>query len=75
MLTQGIFECEVVISKEFQALLDNATLKFVPYLTKVDPIGCKWVYRTTLKSDGCLDKYKVRIFTKGYIQVEGIDYT
>ena len=36
--------------------------------------GCKWVLRKKLKSDGSLNKYKVRLIAKGFTQVERIDY-
>ena len=38
------------------------------------PIGCKWVYKNKYKSDGSLDKHKVRLVAKGYARKEGIDY-
>ena len=37
-------------------------------------IGCKWVLRKKLKSDGFLDKFKARLVAKGFTQVEEIDY-
>ena len=37
-------------------------------------IGCKWVLIKKLKSDGSLYKYKALLVSKGFTQVEGIDY-
>jgi hypothetical protein len=38
-------------------------------------IGCKWVFKTKLNSDGSLDWLKARLVAKGYNQQEGVDYT
>jgi hypothetical protein len=36
-------------------------------------IGVKWVYRTKLKTDGSIYKYKVILVVKSYAQVFGVD--
>uniref|UniRef100_A0A2N9GH85 Reverse transcriptase Ty1/copia-type domain-containing protein n=1 Tax=Fagus sylvatica TaxID=28930 RepID=A0A2N9GH85_FAGSY len=38
-------------------------------------IGCKWVYKVKLKSDGTLERYKARHVANGYNQQEGLDYS
>lgn len=38
-------------------------------------IGYEWVYKTKLKSDGLLDKYKARLVEKGYDQVACFDFS
>ena len=38
-------------------------------------IGVKWVYRTKLNVDGCINKHKARLVVKGYAQVFGVDYS
>lgn len=61
-------------AKGVKALMDNGTWDLVPCPTESDPIGCKSVFRTKLKSDSLLDKYKARLVVKGYNQVEVTDY-
>lgn len=37
--------------------------------TKRKVIGTKWVWKMKYKSDGTLDKYKVKLVAKGFAQV------
>lgn len=37
-------------------------------------IGSKWVYKTKLKADGTIERYKVRPVAKGYNEKFGVDY-
>jgi hypothetical protein len=62
------------MTAEIQALETNQTwcLTSLPH-GKV-PIGCKWVYKVKLRSDGTLERYKARLVAKGYNQQEGFDY-
>ncbi|KAL4347211.1 hypothetical protein GQ457_17G021730 [Hibiscus cannabinus] len=47
---------------------------FLFLLEEKQTIGCKWIYRTKLKSDGSLERYKARLVAKGYTQQPGVDY-
>lgn len=52
---------------------DTWTLVDLPHDKKA--IGCKWVYKIKLKSDGSIERYKACLVAKGYNQVEGVDFS
>lgn len=64
-----------VMKNELKSLKGNQTWKNVELPEGKRAIGNKWVYKTKFNSDGSLERYKARLVTKGYNQVEGIDYT
>ena len=55
--------------EEFDGLTEMGVWKLVDHPHNHKTIKCKWTY--VLKSDG---RYKARLVTKGYTQVQGIDY-
>ena len=67
-------EWKEAMQKEYDALIKNGTWKLVdpPYGTR--PIGCKWVFKIKYRSNGSLDKHKVRLVAKGFAHKEGIGY-
>ena len=56
-------------TEEFQGLTDMGVWKLVDHPDNCKTIKCRWTF--VLKADG---RYKVRLVTKGYTQVQGIDY-
>jgi hypothetical protein len=56
------------------SILSNGTWELVdrPYGCK--PVGCKWVFKTKLRYDGTIDKYKATLVAKGYTKKEGEDF-
>ena len=62
----------LLINKTFEIFGDNHEPITVP--SDIKPIGSKWVYKVKLNPDGS-KRYKVRLVVKGYLQVNGIDYT
>lgn len=62
------------MQEEIIALHENATWVLVPRPNNDNVVGSKWVFRTKFKEDGSLDRYKVCLVAKEYMQVEGLDY-
>jgi Reverse transcriptase (RNA-dependent DNA polymerase) len=60
---------------ELDALAKNNTWSLVPASEASNIVGCKWVFKTKLRSDGTVERYKARLVAKGYTQEEGLDYT
>jgi hypothetical protein len=70
----GVDDWKEVVRSEMDTILSNGTWELVdrPYGCK--PMGCKWVFKKNLRSDGTIDKYKVRLVAKGYTQKECEDF-
>lgn len=64
-----------VMVVEFHALLRNGTWNLVPPKPTMNIVGCKWVYRIKRLADGSIERYKARLFAKGFHQQHGIDYS
>lgn len=62
------------MKKEYDALIKNGTWRLEDPPVDIKHIGCKWVYKIKYKAYGSLDKCKVRLVAKGYIQKEGVYY-
>lgn len=59
---------------EIQALEGNETWEMISPPSNVSIIGSKWFCSVELRSDGTIDRYKVRLVAQGYKQEQGIDY-
>ena len=55
--------------EEFDGLIEMGVWKLVDRPNDRKTVKCRWTY--VLKADG---RYKARLVTKGYTQVQGIDY-
>jgi len=58
--------------------MDSMTRNKVGELVDLSPqrksIGNKWLFKIKRRVDGSIDKFKVRLVTKDFYQIEGIDY-
>ncbi|PKI38314.1 hypothetical protein CRG98_041294 [Punica granatum] len=62
------------MEEKIRALENNNTWTVETLPVGKQPIGCKWVFKVKRKADGSVERFKARLVTKGFTQVEGIDY-
>ncbi len=62
------------MDEEYQSLIQNDIWSQTILLTNQNMVGCKWVYKIKLKSNGQVGRFKARLVVKGYSQIEGLDY-
>lgn len=60
---------------EYQALQKQHTWTLVPAPSYANLVGCKWVSKLKLNSDGTIARYKARLVAKGFRQGASIDYS
>ena len=63
------------MDEEFSALQRQKTWSLVPAVPGINLVGCKWVYKLKLHSDGTIARYKAMLVAKGFHQQAGINYT
>lgn len=63
-----------VMDDEIVAIERNNTWELTELPKGQKTIGVKWVYKTKLKENDEVDKYKTRLVAKGYKQEFGVDY-
>ena len=56
------------------SLKRNDTWDLVPYPEGKKLVGCKWVFKRKMGSNGSIEKYKAHLVAKGYSPIEGVDY-
>ena len=60
--------------EELAVLTSRGTWKLVTRSVGATIVTCKWVYIVKFKPDGTVDRYKVRLVARGFIQTYGVDY-
>ena len=56
------------------SILLNQTWVLTDLPPGAKPIGCKWILKKKLNTNGSIDKFKARLVAKGYKQRHGVDY-
>ena len=65
------------IDSELESINENNTWTIIPKKEITPgrrPIGCKWVFKRKLNTNGEVERYKARLVAKGYAQQQGVDY-
>lgn len=60
------------MSNKLAALDANKTWDIVKLPKGKKPISCRWVYKIKHRSDGSIERYKVRLVAKGFTQKRGL---
>ena len=59
------------MNAKIDALVSNNTWTLTPLPSNKKAIGYKWVCRVKYKADGFVERYKVRLVAKGFINKRG----
>ena len=60
--------------EELKALHKTNTWDLVPLTHGKSVVGCRWVYKIKIYSDGSIERFRARLVAKGYAQQYGMDY-
>ena len=66
---------KTIMEVEYSALVHNGTWRLVPKTERMHIVLNKWIFKTKLKADGSLDKFKARWVAKGFQQHAGVDFS
>jgi hypothetical protein len=65
---------DTTMNEEYRYLMENNTWDLVPLPKGRKLVRCKWVYITKYALNGSVERHKAQLVSKGFSQVEGIDY-
>ena len=65
--------CKEAINCEIESIMHNHTWEIVDLPPGAKTIGCKWIFKRKLKSNGSIEKYKACLVAKGFKQKKGVD--
>jgi hypothetical protein len=55
-----------VVHSEMDFITTNGTWEVTDRPVGCKPVGCKWVFKKKLRTDGTIEKYNARLVAKGY---------
>jgi hypothetical protein len=67
-------EWKAAADLEMQQLMDNEVFKAVRKPRGAPVVKNKFVFKVKARQDGAVDKYKVRLTAKGFMQKKGVNY-
>lgn len=63
------------MAEEYEALVKQGTWQLVPPQSHGHIIGCQWIYKIKMHSDGSVARYKARLVTNGNKKESSMDFT
>ena len=62
------------MQEEIKALIQNRTWDLVPRPLTANIVGSKQVFKTKLKEDRTIDRYKAQLVAQGFSQIPSLDF-
>ena len=66
---------KTTMEAEYSALVRNGTWRLVPKTKRMHIVLNKWIFKTELKGNGSLDKFKAKLVAKGFQQHASVDFS
>lgn len=60
--------------KEYDSIIRNDVWEVIPRPKNKSSVGLRWIYMVKHAADGNIEKHKSKFVSKGFSQVEWIDY-
>ena len=60
---------------KYSTFVRNGTWQLVPKTEGMHIVHNKWIFKTKLKTDGSLDKFKAKLVAKGFQQHANVDFS
>ena len=62
------------VVEEYDSIFKNSAWEIVPNLIDKSMVGSRFIYKVKQDVDGSVEKYKAIFVSRGFSQIEGIDY-
>ena len=60
--------------EEYDSIVRNNAWEIVPRPVGKLVVGSRWIYKVKQATNGSVEKYKARFVSRGFSQIEGIEY-